>query len=475
MHGGSGVFFLAAIAALPSLGGCKAQREETGPAPGAPAVSSGSRSPTAPVAVAGEAVAVDFAPYGLGAAVELPSGASIKRVSRELAHPGGEVAVELGEPAEMKLFIGQPGERECDLEKELLYLRRLQGDVADPPTGEKTASGYKTQMKYTAAGGYWPDLPTPFYSLSTCNIPAKVTCRVFGVGEERREVLERSCLSVGAREAPAAAPGSVAMKLDLNGDGAIDDIAVDSGEVRIGDASLRHVGGAIVRVEVVDIDKSDNRRELAVYDDMNAEEEDNASVSIYAFDGGAIAATRIWTGNAPVIEGDGFVRSVVANCGQTVTVSWKLAGSRLTKAAEETEGSYSEAACAACPYVYVDTGSGWKLAGEILRNLKRRELEGLQSLRLKVAPTGRIALRIAEEKPETSYIDEVFVRVGGVDYRPSSCRERASALCAADKDYAVLGEGETLELVFDLGEAAPASPIELFARGYYLPATAAPR
>ncbi|HEU5056661.1 MAG TPA: hypothetical protein VFU21_09040 [Kofleriaceae bacterium] len=118
----------------------------------------------------------------------------------------------------------------------------------------------------------------------------------------------------------------------------------------------------------------------------------------------------------------------------------------------------------ACPFVYALREGGAVRVGEILRDLRGARAYSLQSLPL---PRGTTRVRLAEEKPEVTYLDEIVLEVGGVELRPLACRgEPVPAYCAADRVPFVMRRGDTLDLEFD----APAGGDHtLFARGYYVP------
>jgi len=120
----------------------------------------------------------------------------------------------------------------------------------------------------------------------------------------------------------------------------------------------------------------------------------------------------------------------------------------------------------ACPYVYELGDVGPRFAGEILRDLRYARSEALQSLGLGGRTAGIARIRLAEEKPETTYIDEVYVVVDGTRIAPKTCAQVPSpAYCFADGRYYVMVQGDTLDLDF----AVAAGTRSLFARGYYVP------
>jgi hypothetical protein len=130
----------------------------------------------------------------------------------------------------------------------------------------------------------------------------------------------------------------------------------------------------------------------------------------------------------------------------------------------DTAGRQDCSQLAACPFVYALGDTGAVRVGEILRDLRGARAYSLQSLAL---PAGTTRVRVAEEKPEVTYLDEVLLEVDGVELRPLACRGWAPpAYCAADHVPFVLRQGDTLDLTFD-GPAGAAHT--LFARGYYLP------
>ncbi len=121
----------------------------------------------------------------------------------------------------------------------------------------------------------------------------------------------------------------------------------------------------------------------------------------------------------------------------------------------------------ACPWVYVSNGRTFERRGEILRNLKSKTLEATQRQALGpvTVQNGVIRLQIREEKPETTYLDALYLEVGGTPIRPD-----ASLLAGVDQRYLVLRQGDSYELTFDVAAlAGDAASVEatLVAAGYY--------
>jgi hypothetical protein len=105
--------------------------------------------------------------------------------------------------------------------------------------------------------------------------------------------------------------------------------------------------------------------------------------------------------------------------------------------------------------------------GEILRNLKSRALEATQRQALGPLPVrdGVIRLQIREEKPETTYLDALYLEVGR-----TLVWSDASLLAGADRRYLVLRQGDAYELTFDVAAlAGGAASVEatMVAAGYY--------
>jgi hypothetical protein len=150
---------------------------------------------------------------------------------------------------------------------------------------------------------------------------------------------------------------------------------------------------------------------------------------------------------------------------QEVVFRLDRAGSRMLEVKRtDTVEAQDCSQLSACPFVYAVTDAGAVRVGEILRDLRGARAYSLQSLQL---PHGTTRVRLAEEKPEVSYLDEVVLEVDGVELKPLACRGApVPAYCAADHVPYILRHGDTLDLAFD---GARGDDVTLFARGYYVP------
>jgi hypothetical protein len=110
----------------------------------------------------------------------------------------------------------------------------------------------------------------------------------------------------------------------------------------------------------------------------------------------------------------------------------------------------------ACPWVYAYNGTVFERRSEILRNLKSKSLETTQRHPLGPVPVqnGVIRLQIREEKPETTYLDALFLELGGIPIRPDTGSHQAGLVSSVDGHYLILRQGDMYELTFDVSALA---------------------
>ncbi len=118
----------------------------------------------------------------------------------------------------------------------------------------------------------------------------------------------------------------------------------------------------------------------------------------------------------------------------------------------------------ACPFVDRIAPGGTRRLGEILRDV--RDAPALQTLGVGEA-TPVVSLRIAEEMPEVTHLDAVWLEVGGRRIRPREC-ERGGLFCGQDGASLLLARGDVLELTFDVPPELQGQPARLAAHGMYV-------
>ena len=111
---------------------------------------------------------------------------------------------------------------------------------------------------------------------------------------------------------------------------------------------------------------------------------------------------------------------------------------------------------AACPHVDIVADEGTTRVGEILRWV--RDAPGTQGLALPPLSGERVRIRLSEEKPETTYLDAVWLELDGERVDPMQPM-------ATDGRYVVLNRGDAIELEFPLHAHSRA---RLVAVGYYV-------
>ena len=75
---------------------------------------------------------------------------------------------------------------------------------------------------------------------------------------------------------------------------------------------------------------------------------------------------------------------------------------------------------------------------------------------------------ISEEKPETTYLDAIWLEQDGSRFLPTECQSKeAPTYCALDGERYILHEGETLLLHFRVPQTQVATT--LWGHGFYIP------
>ncbi len=128
----------------------------------------------------------------------------------------------------------------------------------------------------------------------------------------------------------------------------------------------------------------------------------------------------------------------------------------------------------ACPWLYVYNGHAFEKRTEILRDIqgKQHEQTEISSIGLVDLVDGTVTLRVAEEKREITFIDELYIIVDGIEVRMEANAHSVARVTEKDEVYLVLTRGESIEFSFRL----PASLIgrdramvSVVVTGFYVP------
>lgn len=312
------------------------------------------------------------------------------------------------------------------------------------------------QERFGAKGWYRPD---PGFDVS----------RISRVGMKNvKELKERAaeCRSSALETLEGEVVAELAV--DLDGDGKGETMRITAEALEVAGAVLSH--GLTVddprslKAKVVDVDRSDRRNEVLL---SAAEYEDLTDYVVVSMAGGKPrVSAAIYTGSLG-LAGDGRLTTEDTNCGQTTRAVYKLTKGGLEKASEKTTGTHDNMLCAACPYVYLETESGWEFRGEILREVRFEAAQTTRSMRLGRASQRIVRVMIAERKPEITYLDAVAVVAGDTEIEPRRCQNDAGgALCAEDGAHHALAPRDELVLEFAV---PPGAELTLRATGYYVP------
>jgi len=150
----------------------------------------------------------------------------------------------------------------------------------------------------------------------------------------------------------------------------------------------------------------------------------------------------------------------------TITLKLDAKATKLVESRKPSKETFDCDELSACPFVYEVVDGTPVFVGEILRDIRYRDNAALQPLSLGRGAGARI--RLTEEKPEITFVDEIYLDVDGVRVAPAACvADPTLAYCTADGRYHVMVTGDALSLDF----VATTGMRQLFARGYYNPMT----
>ncbi len=137
------------------------------------------------------------------------------------------------------------------------------------------------------------------------------------------------------------------------------------------------------------------------------------------------------------------------------------------------KSDFKEWNCLSCPWLYVYDGQKYVRESEVIKDLAGIDYCATSSLNLssQAIHQGRLKIKISEEKQETSYLDQIILKIDGQVYYPHRINgEIVSGLKSIDKNYIILKKGESIELEFLVPESVKdSSKIVLLTNGYYIP------
>jgi hypothetical protein len=128
----------------------------------------------------------------------------------------------------------------------------------------------------------------------------------------------------------------------------------------------------------------------------------------------------------------------------------------------------------ACPWIYVFDGRRFVRMTEILRNLRGKQSERTEVSRIGPVRTvnDTIILRVAEEREETAFIDQLFLVVDGVKVVAESDPQIAAKVAELDRDYLIITSGESYAFRFRLSGSivgGDLADVRVVASGFYMP------
>jgi hypothetical protein len=119
----------------------------------------------------------------------------------------------------------------------------------------------------------------------------------------------------------------------------------------------------------------------------------------------------------------------------------------------------------ACPWLYVYDGRDFERRTEILRDVREPATE-ITPLGSVPVIDGVITLRIAEEKQEITYLDELYLVVNGQRIPAQAAPDIAAKVAAQDGDVLILTAGTSYEFRFAVPHA---DQVSLGVSGFYVP------
>ena len=126
----------------------------------------------------------------------------------------------------------------------------------------------------------------------------------------------------------------------------------------------------------------------------------------------------------------------------------------------------------ACPYFYYKEGEVLTYGGELIRNLNSPKKEKLDfsNLNLAYLQKDTVVFVIKEEKPEVSYLDNVYLTINDtIQLVPFTASVKGlKEIAASDKDYLLMNQGDSIEIYFVMPKNTSIMKAQIFSYGYYI-------
>lgn len=133
---------------------------------------------------------------------------------------------------------------------------------------------------------------------------------------------------------------------------------------------------------------------------------------------------------------------------------------------------FKEWNCLSCPWLYVWDGKDFVRQTEVIKDVvgKANEQSSFTSLKPSCLINRKLKIKIQEEKDETSYLNQVILRIGDKIYLPIHNSLINNTLQKSDNLYHLLKKGESIELEFEIeANTDLKTNITLEVSGYYEP------
>jgi serine/threonine protein kinase len=126
----------------------------------------------------------------------------------------------------------------------------------------------------------------------------------------------------------------------------------------------------------------------------------------------------------------------------------------------------------ACPFFYYEDNLTYRFGGELIRNLNCKKKEGIDYFELDkhFINSDTIRLLIKEEKDETSFLDEIYLKINdSLKVLPKSNNSNTNLnIMLHDGKYEILEKGTFFKIYFVIPKNIDLKSVKIYSYGYYL-------